>query len=75
MMGLRFCDHAIFFVITNVEYSAAARQMVGNLGDTADNRAIKITDSRRIAAFQCKAAPAAKRMTDGRSEIQQPTPR
>lgn len=75
MMDVQICDHTIFFVITNVKYSAAVRQSVGNLGDISDNRAIKIPDSRRIAAYPHKAAPAPKRMTDGRSEIQQPTQR
>jgi hypothetical protein len=41
MMDPRFCDHAKFFVITNVDYSAASRQLLGNWDDTADNRAIK----------------------------------
>jgi hypothetical protein len=30
-----------FFVITSTDYSPAALKLVGNLGDTADNRANK----------------------------------
>jgi hypothetical protein len=64
----------IFYVITKAEFSAAAWQSVGNLDDTADNRAIK---HQTAAALQriVQGSARRKRMTDGRSEIQQPAPR